>query len=980
MKHRPFRQRVTFEGWTLNYTAPASGGQVGGVLGVELQGSGNNNGQFNYDNIMLACGIATTTALVSSKNPSSGGVSVTLTATVGAPSGTSAPTSGTVTFYDNGSNCLGAVSLNSSSQASVSTSTLANGTHAITAAYGGNGNAGSDNYGGSIGTVSQGVGYASITVVPSQNPSLFGGAVTLTATVTGGSTTPTGTVTFYDGAASLGTGTLNSSGVANFSTASLPLANPNAPLSITAVYSGNVNYFSGTSSVLSQTNTAPSTITVGNFSFEITQSGETINSGGSCDCMTTPGAYTVGFASGDSWTGPSGSAGEFNPSSVYTSGSAPNGHNVGWINAAGLAITQTLSATPAANSFYVLTGYVGSRDDQSFWAGTTTTIELLSGATVVGGSSGDVTGPANGTFETWSVSYTSPSSGVPTGALEISLGGPANGNQANYDAIALACGFPTKTALTSTQNPSTLGGSVTLTATISEVTGSSPPTTGTVTFMDGTVTLAAVAVNGSGVATFTTGTLPTGTQSITAAYGGNGNSGSDNYGGSISSALSQVVNLPAVVSSQNPSLAGGAVTFTTTFTGSPLPTGTVTYYYTNVNLFYTNGANLGTVTITSSGVASASTSNLPIAIASSPNLITAVYSGDNNYGGGASGALSQMVSGPSSITIGDPGFETPVPDLPHGEQQHWIPVGPETANYAYTLNPLHQNFYPRPNGVNGPLPPPAGGDNVAQMDDGGAISQTLTGFTEAANTTYVLTGVVGHEAYPGLNFGQPTAQLIAGSTTLINDTTIPSPPGPTPGNENNTGLFEVWSATYTSASSVTSGQTLAVGLGETGGNVIVDFDNIALACGISNTTALTSSANPAGFGGSVTLTATVTGTGGTTPTSGTVTFYDANGTIALGTGTVNGSGVATLSTSALSLGTHSITAAYGGDGNSSSDDFGGSISSTLSQVVVAVGPATHLVYTVVPSSGIAGTPFSVTVQSEDANGNPSSPTAAPRLL
>ncbi len=40
------------------------------------------------------------------------------------------------------------------------------------------------------------------------NPSVFGQSVTLTATVSGNGGTPTGTVTFKDGASSLGTGAL----------------------------------------------------------------------------------------------------------------------------------------------------------------------------------------------------------------------------------------------------------------------------------------------------------------------------------------------------------------------------------------------------------------------------------------------------------------------------------------------------------------------------------------------------------------------------------------------------------------------------------------------------------------------------------------------------------------------------------------------------------------------------------------------------
>jgi hypothetical protein len=71
---------------------------------------------------------------------------------------------------------------------------------------------------------------------------------------------------------------------------------------------------------------------------------------------------------------------------------------------------------------------------------------------------------------------------------------------------------------------------------------------------------------------------------------------------------------------------------------------------------------------------------------------------------------------------------------------------------------------------------------------------------------------------------------------------------------------------------------------------------------------LTSSVNPSISGQSVTFTATVTAAAGT-PT-GTVTFSD--GFTVLGTGTLSG-GKATYTTSALSVGSHPITASYGGD-------------------------------------------------------------------
>jgi MBG domain (YGX type)/Bacterial Ig-like domain (group 3) len=95
---------------------------------------------------------------------------------------------------------------------------------------------------------------------------------------------------------------------------------------------------------------------------------------------------------------------------------------------------------------------------------------------------------------------------------------------------------------------------------------------------------------------------------------------------------------------------------------------------------------------------------------------------------------------------------------------------------------------------------------------------------------------------------------------------------------------------------------------------------------VTTGTAVTSSADPSTYGGSVTFTATVTGSDG----GGTVAFFaDGSATPIASCGsealTASGSGsVATCSTSALTAGTHAITAAYSGD-----SDYDGS-SGTLS--------------------------------------------------
>jgi hypothetical protein len=78
----------------------------------------------------------------------------------------------------------------------------------------------------------------------------------------------------------------------------------------------------------------------------------------------------------------------------------------------------------------------------------------------------------------------------------------------------------------------------------------------------------------------------------------------------------------------------------------------------------------------------------------------------------------------------------------------------------------------------------------------------------------------------------------------------------------------------------------------------------------NSTTTLSANVNPAEFGEPATLTALVSDGGSTIPT-GRVTFFD--GATVVGSAFLNPAGQATLTTSAFSLGAHSLTASYEGD-------------------------------------------------------------------
>lgn len=191
----------------------------------------------------------TGTALHSSVSPSVSGQPVTFTAAVIVKAPGSGVPTGTVTFL-NGATTLGTRTLNGSGKATLTTSALAVGSSSITAAY-----SGSASFNASTSAVlTQTVNKDSTTssVTSSLNPSPLHQPVTFTATVTAnapGAGTPTGGVTFRDGAKALGKASLNASGQATFTTSSLSTGKH----PITVVYGGNARFLTSTSSVLVQT-------------------------------------------------------------------------------------------------------------------------------------------------------------------------------------------------------------------------------------------------------------------------------------------------------------------------------------------------------------------------------------------------------------------------------------------------------------------------------------------------------------------------------------------------------------------------------------------------------------------------------------------------------------------------------------------------------------------------------------------------------
>ena len=213
------------------------------AIKVEYAGDTNFNGTTSATVNQVVNVSGTTVALASSLNPSSRGANITFTATVSSNGG-SPSVSGTITFADNGVAMGNPVPL-AANQATLTTTTLTVGTHAITAMY--SGDAQNAPATGSVSQVVEGAA-TTTTLTSSANPSTANQNVSFVATVTSAfAGTITGNVAFKDGATTIGTAVLTN-GSATFSTSALTVGTH----PITAVYEGAGDYETSTSAVLNQ--------------------------------------------------------------------------------------------------------------------------------------------------------------------------------------------------------------------------------------------------------------------------------------------------------------------------------------------------------------------------------------------------------------------------------------------------------------------------------------------------------------------------------------------------------------------------------------------------------------------------------------------------------------------------------------------------------------------------------------------------------
>ena len=471
---------------------------------------------------------ATQTTLSSSSNPAAVDDAVTFTATVAPSSGTGVP-SGDVTFQDNGKS-VAVSSVDSAGVATLTTSALPKGTHAITGVY-----SGDTTYATSSGTLSQSITpiatTAALTAAP--NPTGLHAPATFTATIipASGTTTPTGTVTFTDGTTLLGTALLNGAGVASLTTSTLTVGTH----TVTADYPGDAKHSASTSNSVTQTVTKIATTTTVTSDANPATVGQTVTFTGRVTPATGSSAPTgqLTFNDGSTVLGTASlnSAGTATlATSQLSSGShtiiATYGSDPSFASSTSSPLTETVGSGSGTGATGTTTALTSSDNPAAYGQWVTYTAQVLAAA-----GSGTLSGtvrlndgaapPRTATLDsTGLATFTLSSLSVGDHTLTATYVGDqvyASSNSAQL--IQTISRAPTGVTLTSSTEPVTVGSPLTLTAAVratAPFSGIVPA--GTVAFTDGTAVLANVPIDPSGVAHLDTTSLSLGTHTLTANY------------------------------------------------------------------------------------------------------------------------------------------------------------------------------------------------------------------------------------------------------------------------------------------------------------------------------------------------------------------------------------------------------------------------------------------------------------------------------
>jgi hypothetical protein len=633
---------------------PVTGMARSATITASYAGSGSLASASDSTTFTVGADFTSATITASDSTPTVGDP-VTFTATVLSDIG-SGPT-GPVQFYVDGATFGDPVPLSGGKATSAPISTLSVGDHTAKAVY-----LGSTTYAASTSdpvSVHVHKPYPSTTTTLTADPvrSVYGQPVDLTATVTSGTGTPTGAVSFTDGDSTLGTADLDN-GQASITASHLSVDTH----AIVAHYAGDDGHApseskpagvtvgkADTTSALSSS--ADSPVTGQQITYSVTVAAKAPGEG----TPTGTAQLTIdGAPSGDP-VSVDGGAATFDPVTL-TAGTHTIAVNYsGDDHFTGSSGRLSQDVAPAATATTVVSDTNPSYDGQDV----TFTATVAAQAPGSGDPTGTVTFTSDGSPIGGATLASTPDgdqasitvSTLPVGGHSIvaHYAGDSNDTASKSEALtqtvikgtAMA---PTTTALTSSQNPSTYGEPVTFTATVSADDSEAGTPQGSVQFaVDGKNLAGPVALNDSGTATSPAiGSLEPGDHTITAEYDpAVGFAG----GGDL---LTQTVNAGgttvAVSSSSPTSDFGQQVTFSATVTsnqdGAGTPTGTVQ--------FTADGKPLGDPVELSGGRASSK----PVAtLTPGTHEVAAVYSGDAHFLGD-SDSLTQTVNlAATSVTL-----------------------------------------------------------------------------------------------------------------------------------------------------------------------------------------------------------------------------------------------------------------------------------------------------------------------------------------
>jgi len=514
-----------------------------------------------------------------------------------------------------------------------------------------------------------------------------------------------------------------------------------------------------------------------------------------------------------------------------------------------------------------------------------------------------------------------------TYALSATYNGDANYNPSTSSSISQTAKNPTSVSVSTSPNPSTINGSVTIRASVSPSSAS-----GQVTFFDGGNSLGTTGVS-AGSASIATSSLGVGTHSLTASYSGDSNNIS-----SSSSTYSHTVNKNPTTTSlstpPNPPTQGQPVTLTATVSPSSA-TGPVTL---------SDGGNpIGTANL-SNGTASFTTS-----LGAGTHILTASYGGDSNYIGSSNSVSIPVNKNDTTTNLGS----SANPANPGQTVTFTANVSPNGATVSVTFS--------------------EGNNTLATVNLSGGTATYATASLSVGSHT-VKASYNGDGNYNGSSgtVNQVINQPGKASTT----TSLASSPNPSVAGQSVTLTASVSPAAATGSVTFSDGNTALATVNLVGGSA--SFSTSSLSTGTHSLSAsysgdgnydgssgsvsqpvnpksktdtsinFSATPNPSVAGQPVTLAATVSPADAT----GSITFSDGSGTL----GSVNLSGAtSTFITSGLSTGSHSLTASYSGDSN-----YNASTSQGVTQNVQTSGQLG--ITTLIPSTAAAGSSgFTLTI-------------------